>query len=107
MVIHYYKRAGGKNVIQEYIDSLPGNEKADILFTLDKLKREGMDYLDSLNTRQIKGKLYEIKLSDDRLFYILIDQDNIHILHACRKQKDKTEDKDKETALQRMKNVFK
>ena len=31
----------------------------------------------------------------NRIFYITVDKDNIYLLHACKKQKNKTEKKDK------------
>ena len=66
------------------------NEKAAGLTILDKLENEGLVALDVLNTRQLRGKLWEIKFYDDnRIMYIVADMDNIYLIHACKKQKGK------------------
>ena len=58
-----------------------------------------------LNTRQLWGKLYEIKYTENRIMYIIKDGDNVYCLHACRKQKGKTEKFDLNTALVRAKEL--
>lgn len=43
----------------EFIDRLPKNEKAEGLIILEKLDDEGLAALDVLNTRQLRGRLWE------------------------------------------------
>jgi len=62
--------------------------------------------LDYLNTRQLKDKLWEIKFyNDNRLMYVVADKDNLYILHACKKQKNKAEEIDLNKAVKRAKEL--
>jgi len=65
----------------------------------------GLPAFQELNTRRLRGKLYEIKYSDNRIMYIIKDGDNVYFLHACAKQKDKTENFDLNTAINRAKEL--
>jgi len=92
MNVHHYVTRGGKDLIFEYIDGLPKNEKAEGLIILEKLEDEGLAALDVLNTRQLRGKLWEIKFYDNnRIMYVVADEDNMYLVHACKKQKGKAE----------------
>ena len=68
-----------------------------------KLVEKGLDALNELDTRQLKGKLWEIKFFKNRIMYIVVDTDNIHLLHACKKQKGRAEQFELDTAIQRAK----
>jgi phage-related protein len=63
----------------------------------------GIEALKKLNTRQLKGRLWEIKFSDNRIMYVLSDRETIYFLHACKKQKGKAEKFELETAVNRAK----
>lgn len=103
MQIHDYYTAGGKNVIKEYLSSLPEEERVIGYGIRHKIVMDGLVALNELDTRQLKGKLWEIKFSKNRILYVLADQDNIYFLHACRKQKGKAEHFEFEKAIQRAK----
>lgn len=103
MRIHDYCTAGGKNVIKEYISSLPESERVQGYAIRHKIILLGVTALEELNTRQLQKKLWEIKFSKNRIMYILEDEDNIYFLHACRKQKGKAEQFELEKAIQRAK----
>lgn len=60
---------------------------------------------DELDTRQLKGKLWEIKFYDNRIMYVLYDEQNIYFLHACQKQKNKAEKFELDKAIRRAKEV--
>ena len=70
-----------------------------------KLGSKGIVALDELDTRQLRGKLWEIKFSQNRFMYVVANKNNIHILHACKKQKGKAEQFEIETAVQRAKEL--
>ena len=101
MRIHDYHTAAGKNLIKEYLSTLPKTEMYVGYHIRHMIGSKGLAALDELDTRQIRGKLWEIKFSQNRIMYIIVDSDNIHMLHACRKQKGKAEQFDIDTALQR------
>lgn len=49
-----------------------------------------------------KKKVYEVYFQKhNRIFYIAVDKENIYLLHACHKQKNKTERKDKKLVRKR------
>ena len=99
MKIIDYKTAGGKNLITEYLDNLPKREKNEAYAFRRSIINYGVAALQSLNTRQLKGKLWEIKFSSNRIMYVIKDGENIYFLHACKKQKGKAEKTDLELAI--------
>lgn len=106
MNVHTYTTAGGKDVIYSYIDELPKKERAEALEIINILEREGLNGLKHLDTRQLQKKLWEIKFYyHNRIFYVIADEDNIYLLHACRKQKDKSEKFELEKAVKRAKEL--
>lgn len=103
MNVYTYKTAGGKDLILDYFDSLPKVESVEGYRILETLEAEGID---GLVTRQLRSKLWEIKFyRHNRIMYVLVDKDNIYLLHACKKQKGKAELFEIETALRRMKEI--
>ena len=103
MKIIEYTTAGGKNLIKEYLDSLSQKDKLEAINIRRKIANEGYEALKDLNTRQLKGKLWEIKFSQNRIMYVVQQGDTIYFLHACKKQKNKAEKLDLEKAIKRAK----
>jgi phage-related protein len=93
---------GGKDLIMEFISELPKDEKSKAIDILEKLEEDGMEALEILNTRQLRKKLWEIKFyRHNRFMYVVVDDDNCYILHACKKQKNKAEQTDLNKAVER------
>ena len=105
MRIMDYTTAGGKNVIREYLDKLPNAEKTTAYDIRDMIEKDGQIALHSLKTRQLKGKLWEIKFSDNRIMYVIKDSEHIYFLHSCKKQKNKAEKMNLEKATKRAKEA--
>ena len=103
MRIHDYHTAGGKNLIKEYLSDLPENERVIGYGIRHKIVLRGLDAFSELDTRQLKGKLWEIKFFKNRVMYVIVDQANVHFFHACKKQKGKAEQFEIEKAIQRAK----
>lgn len=103
MTIFDYMTSGGKNVITEYIDALPKAERLEIYSIRDEIEESGFDAFEKLNTRQLSGKLWEIKASQNRIMYVIIDNDAVAFLHICKKQKGKAEKQELDTAIKRAK----
>jgi len=101
MEILDYKTAGGKNVIFDYINSLPKKQRAEGIRIRNTIRREGLAAFEALDTRQLKGKLWEIKFCDNRIMYVLYDEKNVYFLHICQKQKNKTEKFELDKAIKR------
>lgn len=103
MKLHDYKTSSGKDFIKEYLSSLPKTEMYTGYHIRHMLIKNGLEALAELDTRQLKGKLWEIKFSQNRIMYVLADSDNLYMLHACKKQKGKAEQFELDTAIQRAK----
>lgn len=103
MIIHDYCTSGGKNLIKEYLSALPEPERVVGYSIRHEIALNGLAALNTLDTRQLRGKLWEIKFSKNLIMYIVADKDNIYFLHTCQKQKDKAEQFELDKALQRAK----
>lgn len=105
--IYTYQTSGGKDLIINYLDSLPKNESAEGYYIMEQLEKRGISFLQMLNTRQLSGKLWEIKFrKNNRIMYILLDKDNMYLLHACKKQKGKAERFELNKAKRRAKKII-
>ena len=101
MNVYRYKSTGGKDLILEYIKSLSKSEIADGLSVLEKFDSGELDMLD-IKTWQ--GKINEVYFyRHNRIFYVIVDGQDVYLLHACRKQKNKTEKRDGEIVIKRAK----
>lgn len=105
MIIHNYESSSGKDLIREYINSLTKEEQVDGFRVLELLEKGEMQ---KINYKRWHKKIYEVYfLKHNRIFYIVADKNNIYVLHACRKQKNKTETKDCEIIIKRAKELRK
>ncbi len=103
MEIYDYQTSGGKNVIVDYIDGLSKAEQLEIYDIRDEIRESGLDAFGKLNTRQLRGKLWEIKASQTRIMYVIIDSEGVAFLHICKKQKGKAEKQEIDKAIKRAK----
>ena len=103
MKVHYYKTAGGKNLITDYIMSLSKPESVDGVSVIECFV-DGK--LDELKLKQWQGKVWEVYFyKHNRIFYVTIDGNDVYMLHACRKQKNKTEKTDSQIVIKRAKEL--
>lgn len=103
MNLYFYESKAGKNLILEYIDSLSLNEQIDGYSVLKCLEE---NRIDELKIKRWQKKVYEIYFyKHNRIFYVSADGDNIYLLHACKKQKNKTEKRDKKLVEERVKEL--
>ncbi len=103
MEILDYATSGGKNLITTYIDGLSKAEQLELYDIRREIKENGLDAFEKLNTRQLRGKLWEIKVSQSRIMYVIINEKSVAFLHICKKQKGKAEKQELEKAIQRAK----
>jgi phage-related protein len=89
----------------EYIQVLDKPERARVLEALDQVERYGFDAV-RMQFRQIEGKLWEIKITMHRIFYVMIEQENMVLLHAYKKQGQRLPVKEREIARKRMKEFL-
>ena len=98
-----YVTSGGKNLIKEYISTRPIDERRALYKIRHDIILNGLLAFEELNLRQLRGKLYEIKYTDNRIMYVIKDSENVCFLHACKKQKGKAEKFEIEKAIRRAK----
>ncbi|MEK6657785.1 MAG: type II toxin-antitoxin system RelE/ParE family toxin [Nitrospirota bacterium] len=99
MIISLLRQVSG------YIDKLPKEQSAIIYAVLEDIKQYGLQ-APLVSMKQIKGKLWEIKISQTRIFYVVIEGNTMVLLHAYKKQGQKAPQHEIETALRRMKDVL-
>lgn len=105
MRIHSYYSRNGIDLIEKYIESLTNDEQVD---AYDVLKQLEEGNIDKINTKVWEGKIKEVYFyKHNRIFYVVVDDSNIYLLYACRKQKNKTEKKDCKVILTRAKELSK
>jgi len=101
MNVYRYKSTSGKDLILDYIKSLSKAEIADGLSVLEKFDNGEIDTLDM---KVWQGKISEVYFyKHNRIFYVIVDGYDVYMLHACRKQKNKTEKRDGEIVIKRAK----
>lgn len=105
MKVIFYTTVSGRSPVVDYIDDLSKQERARLLEVLDQIEHCGFDAVRA-RFRQIEGKLWEIKISSHRVFYVLIEHEEMVLLHAYKKQGQKLPLKEREVAIKRMKEVL-
>ena len=90
-------------MILDYINSLSKAEVIDGLSVLEKFEN---DEIDTLTIKPWQGKISEVYFyKHNRIFYIVVNGDDVYMLHACRKKKNKTEKRDSEIVIKRAKEL--
>lgn len=105
MKITFYTTASARSPVLDYMKDLSKQERARLLEALDQIEACGFDAV-RVQFRQIDGKLWEIKISAYRVFYVLVDNEEMILLHIYKKQGQKLPLKERDLALKRMKEVL-
>jgi phage-related protein len=109
MKVVFYSNASGKSPVLENINELGKEDQARLFGCLKNIEELGF-YSPRVEFRQIEGKLWEIKIRLQscgyRVFYVTIKKDMLVLLHAFKKQSQKTPDKIIKTAMKRLKEVI-
>ncbi len=99
MVIRAYHQ------VEDFLDGLPPERRAEVDAVLEDLKDYGLD-APLVSMRQIKGKLWELRIKQIRIFYVMVGSNTMVLLHAYKKQTQKAPQREIETALGRMKDLL-
>ena len=105
MIIRRYATARGRSPIDEYLDGLSAAEAAKVAAVLESIKRDGLA-APLVSMRQIRGKLWELRVSQTRIFYVVVVGDTMVLLHAYKKQGQRAPAREIETASRRMADVL-
>ena len=90
--------------MRNYIARLPARERNDWDETLTLLGMFGLEAPVSL--RQLRGKLWEARVARHRVAYVLVAGPEMVLLHAFKKQGQRTSRHDLELAVRRAKEVL-
>lgn len=101
--VRFYETPAGQRPAEKYILGLPKKEAAAVQVVLEAIALEG---LESADVKQIRGRLWEVRVKQQRIFYVLIVGPEMVLLHGCKKQSQKARTKDIETAESRMKEAL-
>jgi phage-related protein len=102
MKILFYANARGKSPAYEAIRKLQAEDRLRIFACLKSIEELGLD-CPRVQFRQVKGKLWEIKIktrrSGYRIFYVTVKQSMMILLHIYQKQSQKAPKKEKEIEI--------
>ena len=103
MNVHSYITSSGKDLILEYIQSL---SKLEIIDGLSVIKYFENCEFEKIRIKPWQGQIWEAYFfKHNRIFYVFYKGSDIYILHACRKQKNKTSKKDSDIIIKRAKEL--
>ena len=104
MKVHDYVSSRGEKLIEKYLDSLTAVESTDGFATIRAMEE---DRFEELKTFPWRGKIQEVYFyKHNRIFYIIVDGKDIYLLHACHKQKNKTEKKESSPTLRTLCSIL-
>lgn len=101
----HFRQPSGREPVRDYIASLSKRDAAQVLAALDDIAEKGLDGT-IIVLKPIEGKLWEIKLSAHRILYVVVFGPTMVLLHAFKKEGQKTPLKDRQLAKKRMKLVL-
>lgn len=108
-IVEFYRDERGKEPVAEFLDSLPDSARAKVVRYMELLATYGV-LLKEPYTKQIKGKLREIRVKDERgavrVFYFGFSERRFIFLHGFIKKTDKTPGGEIEIAEKRMKDFL-
>ena len=104
MDVRFYQTASGRSPVKEYLEGLPSDRAEVVYASLADLERHGLDGA-AATARHIEGKLWELKFSIDRVFYVVITGPVMVLLHAYKKQGQRAPPRELEVARRRLKDV--
>ena len=103
--IEFYKDRTGKEPLKEFLNYLPAGTRAKVMKLFSLLAEEGV-LLKEPYTRQIRGKIRELRVKDNlghvRILYFTFTGKRFILLHGFLKKTDKTPEREIELAEKRM-----
>ena len=105
MRLRYYTTARGVRPVADYINGLSRADQAIVAAALLEIAESGFAAR-GVTFRQIAGKLWEVRIGPQRVFYVLLRPEEMLLLHAYRKQSQKAPPRHLEIARRRMLEVL-
>lgn len=104
--IIFYEKENGTIPVQDFWDTLPVKHHAKALRDIDVLEKYGTA-LTEPHVKHIQGKLWELRIKSasdiSRIFYFIPVGNDIVLLHGFVKKKQKTPNREIETAKRTIK----
>jgi phage-related protein len=105
LTVRFYRTGSGASPVEKYLDGLDATEAMRVIAALRDVEANGLAAA-SVSFRQIDGKLWEIRPSQQRVFYVVVDGPEMVLLHAYKKQGQKAPRNEIEIARKRMRDVI-
>lgn len=105
MQIRFYQADSGKEPVRSYLQRLAVREAADVGAALEELARLGPRDT-SVDVRQLRRKLWEVRVGHHRLLYVNLPDNVAVLLHAYKKQTQRAPTREIDLALRRMDRVL-
>ena len=102
-----YEISRGDKPVDEFIKKQQPQGRSKIAHTVRLLRQYG-NMLGMPHSKALGEELYELRIrgkEELRIFYCFVQQKTIYLLHAFRKQKQKTPQKELDLALSRIKEL--
>lgn len=108
--INYWHNPSGRAPVERYIESIDNKEeRTELLSVLNGIQEKGTDAV-GVEFRHIEGKLWELKIrthgSQHRIFYVVLNGNEMVLLHAYLKKTARAPLKEIQTAKQRLKQLI-
>jgi len=103
--VRFYRTASGDEPVRSFCKALPQKERFKVGRAIRSIQTFGLD-APNVSLRPVKGKLWEIRASAQRVFYVLASGGTLWLLHAYKKQGQKAPRGEIEIATSRMKEVL-
>jgi len=103
--VRFYRVASGAEPVRDYLRALGMEERKVCGTAIRALQIFGLG-APGLVARQIDGKLWEIKASDQRVFYCVASGPVVWLLHAYRKASQRAPRREIDVAKVRMAEVL-
>ena len=106
MEVRFYTNPRGDRPVQDYIADLDDEERGRVDDAIaELLEADRMEEVQVV-TRHIEERLWELKVSRHRIFYVLVTGPIVVLLHAYKKQGQRAPPRELDVARRRMKEVL-
>jgi len=105
VIVAFYQEPDGTKPVGRYMRELPPDERAIVQAKLRLLEQHGLARA-PVDKRQVDGKLWELRITAHRLFYVLVTREALVVLHGYRKKSQKAHAREISIARERMENVL-
>lgn len=103
--IEFYQTASGRVPVEDYLNSIHPDVRSAVSEAIRDIGQYGFKTLHA-DFRHILGKLWEIKIDTNRIFYVMIHREKMVLLHAYKKQSQKMPRRELKVAIKRLKEVL-